>query len=144
MLTKPCIQCRDTITKSPSRSVKDWHNRTKYCSKKCQYEAKKGIRYSPQTEFKKGRPELPKRLVNLKRGEYHHNWKGEGAGYGAIHEWVRLRLGTPRKCYNCGTTQARKYEWASLKHKYKRDLNNWRRLCTKCHRNYDYGNIQIT
>lgn len=142
MQTKPCIRCGTIIVKSPSRSVEAWNNRTKYCSKLCQYASMKGKRYSPLTEFKKGqvgqfkgkkRPEF--------EGEKHPNWKGNEVGYTGLHMWVRKNLGAPKKCSNCGTTKARKYEWACIKHQYSRDLNNWRRLCTTCHRNYDYGNI---
>lgn len=34
-LIKPCLQCGTCIIKQPNRSLKDWHSRTKYCSKKC-------------------------------------------------------------------------------------------------------------
>lgn len=36
-LTKPCLQCNSTITKRPNRSLKDWNNRTRFCSIKCRY-----------------------------------------------------------------------------------------------------------
>ena len=32
---KNCLVCNREIIKSPTRSLKDWENRTKYCSKKC-------------------------------------------------------------------------------------------------------------
>ena len=37
ILTKKCLICGKTITKQPSRSLKDWNNRTKCCSPKCRY-----------------------------------------------------------------------------------------------------------
>lgn len=40
MMTKPCMNCNEQIIKQPSRSVKDFLTRTKYCSKKCQYPPK--------------------------------------------------------------------------------------------------------
>jgi len=43
------------------------------------------------------------------------------------------------KCELCGTEDAKKYEWANKDHKYFRNTNDWMRVCTKCHRNYDYA-----
>lgn len=68
------------------------------------------------------------------------NWKGEKASLTAIHQWVSLKKGKPRLCEFCRTTKARKFEWANIDHKYKRVLEDYIRLCTSCHRNYDYGN----
>ena len=76
-------------------------------------------------------------------GEKAYNWKGDKVGYHGLHRWVISRLGKPQKCSSCQTTTARKFEWCNISHKYKRDLIDWIRLCTKCHRNYDYGNLQI-
>lgn len=73
-------------------------------------------------------------------GENHPLWKGENAGYIALHNWIRLKLGKPNKCEICKTIKAKKYEWANKDHLYKRNKNDWIRLCTKCHRRYDYEN----
>lgn len=71
------------------------------------------------------------------RGENNPNWKGDEAGYFAIHDWVKLRLGKPRLCSECGTTEAKKYEWANISGQCKRELTDWRRLCVSCHRKWD-------
>ena len=70
-------------------------------------------------------------------GENNHEWKGNNVKYNALHDWVRRKLGTPRKCEHCGTISANKYEWANMSKKYKRDINDWKRLCSKCHTIYD-------
>jgi len=64
-------------------------------------------------------------------------WKGDSAGYSALHIWISSVLGKPRRCSFCGTTKAKKFEWANLSHKYKRRVDDWVRLCTKCHIKYD-------
>lgn len=69
--------------------------------------------------------------------EKHPRWKGDAVGYTALHDWVRKMLGTPNLCEHCKTTNAKKFEWANISKQYKRDLSDWKRLCTKCHRNED-------
>jgi hypothetical protein len=86
------------------------------CSRKCYYERFKKI---------------------VKRDEYSPNWKGDNVGIQALHNWVNRKLGKPSCCSKCGNTQAKKYEWANISRKYKRDINDWTRLCKKCHIIYD-------
>jgi hypothetical protein len=71
--------------------------------------------------------------------ENHPRWKGDDVGYHALHRWVGKKLGRPSKCEHCGTETARKFEWANKSGKYLRSLDDWIRLCTRCHRKYDYG-----
>lgn len=96
------------------------------------------------TEIKRGggkvcsRECFYKRLRKIvKREEESPNWKGHKVGLAALHNWVERQLGKPKKCENCKTDKAKKFEWANKSQKYKRDLNDWIRLCTKCHWNYD-------
>ena len=69
-------------------------------------------------------------------GIKHHNWKGEKVGYIALHDWVSLHKGKPEKCEHCNNPKGR-FEWANKSHEYKRDLDDWLRLCTSCHIKYD-------
>jgi hypothetical protein len=71
------------------------------------------------------------------RGKNNPNWKGNKAGYTSIHQWLYIRLGKPQKCDHCGTTIAKKYEWANISKTYQRNIKDWLRLCTSCHRKYD-------
>ena len=78
---------------------------------------------------------------NIKRikvfGKKNSAWKGKNVGYYGIHHWVNNNKGTPKKCEICGIESAKKYEWANKDHKYKRNLNDYLRMCTRCHRKYD-------
>jgi len=71
--------------------------------------------------------------------EKHYLWKGDNAGYGAIHGWIKRVLGRPNKCEKCGLESDNKnmIQWANKDHKYKRDISDWMRLCAKCHTHYD-------
>lgn len=72
-------------------------------------------------------------------GKNHYLWKGNKVGYWGVHHWIERWKGKPKKCDNCGTEKAKKYEWANVDHKYKRVLEDYIRMCTKCHRKYDYA-----
>ncbi len=71
------------------------------------------------------------------RGDKNYQWKGDDVGYGSVHDWISKWKGTPKKCESCGTETAKKYEWANVNHKYRRVLEDYIRMCTKCHRKYD-------
>lgn len=145
MVIKNCIQCGEQMVKPYSKSLRDWEIRSKYCSKACKHLSMKGHNYSIGTQFKKGQIS---HLKGKKRPEFsedkHPNWKGDNVGYSGMHMWIRKQLGTPKLCAYCGATNKKKYEWANISHKYKRDVKDWRRLCTSCHRRYDYGLIDLT
>ena len=55
-------------------------------------------------------------------------------GYSTIHDWVNYVKGHPRLCEQCGTTTAKRYEWANVDGRYRRVLKDYRRLCVSCHR----------
>ena len=76
-------------------------------------------------------------LNGFRSEEKHVNWKGDEVGYQALHTWIRSRLGTPMKCERCGRTDKKKYEWCNVSKEYLRDLDDWIRLCTACHRAFD-------
>ena len=125
-----------------------------YCSRNCYWKDMKGKDPKHLPDLK-GKPAWNKGLTKNtdkrvakyaknRKGKYwgkygikHHNWKGEKVGYVPLHLWVSRELGEPRKCEHCKTTEAVKFEWANKDHKYKRNLNDWIRLCTSCHRKYD-------
>jgi hypothetical protein len=60
--------------------------------------------------------------------------------YSAIHHWLRRKYGKPNFCEMCGSSEEKKYEYALKKGRvHKRDINNYMRLCCKCHINYDFN-----
>lgn len=67
-------------------------------------------------------------------------WKGDSACLMAKHSFISRTKGTPSKCEHCGTENEKWYDWANIDHKYSRNLEDYIRLCRKCHRKYDYDN----
>ena len=70
-------------------------------------------------------------------GENHPGWKGDKVGYDALHDYIERHFGKPRFCEACGFENAKIYDWANISGKYKRDKEDWLRLCRKCHVAFD-------
>ncbi len=68
-------------------------------------------------------------------GEANWQWKGDRAGYSALHKWVQRYFGKVGTCEFCGVKRVT--EWANKTGKYLRDRADWLELCIKCHRKYD-------
>jgi phage portal protein BeeE len=51
-----------------------------------------------------------------------------------LHIWVEKNLGKPKECVLCGEKNRKRYHWANISNRYKKDLSDWRRLCVPCHR----------
>lgn len=130
----------------------------KYCSKECQNKSQigqpvwnKGIKLPfkerpyqkgkiPRSAFKIGLVpwNKDKEFTAIRDGN-NVNWVGDKVGYDGLHDWVKVRLGTPSKCEFCGTTEKRLYHWANKSRLYKREISDWIRLCVSCHKKYDLG-----
>lgn len=67
--------------------------------------------------------------------------KPKTQAYRTLHNWVNYKLGQPLDCNFCGIKKLpkRNYHWANKSHQYKRELDDWLRLCAKCHKSYDMG-----
>lgn len=108
-----CVECGCNFMSWPTE-IKRGGGLT--CSRKCYYSRLRKI---------------------AKRGEESPAWKGDSIKLGGLHVWVERVLGKPKKCSHCGTTNAKRYDWANISRKYHRDVNDWMRLCRKCHIKYD-------
>jgi hypothetical protein len=77
--------------------------------------------------------------------ERHFAWKGDNAGYSAIHSWVRRHFGCPAECANCSFKSGSNFKihWANKSKTYKRIKSDWIRLCVPCHKSYDLGKIKL-
>lgn len=147
-MTNLCLYCNKKYKDKPCR-IKS--GRAKFCSRKCKDNSQigkpawnKGIKrwWSSPTEYKKGHKQTKNWYIAISKLKNENNkaWKGENVGYVALHAWVKRYLGIPDFCESCCKNDRRRYEWANKSGKYKRDLNDWVRLCVPCHRKHD---IQI-
>lgn len=74
-------------------------------------------------------------------GKEHPSWRGDAVSYVTFHTRVKNKRGKPNIYEMCGTISAKRFEWANLNGKYE-DVNDYKRLCVKCHRELD-GNMPI-
>ena len=79
-----------------------------------------------------------KKLSNAKVGKIAENsnsWKGDSAGYRAVHLWLCRTYGQPETCEECGAENLKGHsiQWANKSGKYLRERQDWERLCCKCH-----------
>jgi hypothetical protein len=83
----------------------------------------------------KRKPRSKEHCFNLRLA----NFKGDAVGYSGIHDWVQYWRGYPTTCEGCGKTglKGQKIHWANRDHKYSRVLDDYIRLCAKCHGEYD-------
>lgn len=69
------------------------------------------------------------------KGEQCYQWKGDKAGYVAIHKWVIRNKPCDGKCEMCG--EYKKLDAANISQKYYRSINDFEWLCRKCHMKKD-------
>ena len=95
-----------------------------------------GHRHTEKTKEKMCIARLKNPTVSI--GEKNLNWKGNSAGYGALHSWVSRWKGKAKICIDCGATcKERKLHWSNIDHKYNRELKDYQARCVPCHRKYD-------
>ena len=111
---RQCIVCNEKFNTTRSEVKKGGGN---CCSRNCWYK-----------HFRK----------TVKCGEDSNNWRGDNVGMSGLHNWVERKKGKPKKCEHCATTKAKQYDWANISQEYKRDLDDFMRLCRSCHAKYDY------
>ena len=70
-------------------------------------------------------------------GDKARNWKGDKAGYRALHNWIAGKLGKADHCSFDSTHESKRFTWANISGSYLRDINDWTQLCLKCHYAYD-------
>ena len=69
------------------------------------------------------------------KGELNPSWKGDKVGYYWLHSWIKQHKPKIDLCENCGKDKP--YDLANISGEYKRDINDYRWLCRKCHMNED-------
>lgn len=65
------------------------------------------------------------------RNEKHFCWKGDDAGYHSLHYWVKRRKPKTELCEICGKVPP--FDLINISDEYKRDINDYKWSCRKCH-----------
>ena len=64
-------------------------------------------------------------------GEKHPLWAGDNVSIGQLHQWVRRHKPKVELCENCNLVPP--IDLANISQHYRRDLNDFKWLCRKCH-----------
>lgn len=74
---------------------------------------------------------------NRNKGKESPFWKGEKAGYGAVHTFLTKNYKKKDYCENCKTFDFSRIEWANISGKYHREREDYWCLCPPWHRKLD-------
>ena len=77
-----------------------------------------------------------KAIPRNQSGDQNPRWKGDQAGYQAMHLRLYAAKGRPFPCSVCGTTTAKAYDWANLTGNYS-DMADFAPMCRSCHWKHD-------
>lgn len=58
--------------------------------------------------------------------------------YQRVHRWVRKELGKAKECSIDSSHESNRYDWSNISRDYLWDLSDWRQLCRRCHKLYDF------
>lgn len=127
LILKECLECKEIYKIFPSVEKS---RGSYFCSQLCY------LTYSRKGGFIGNRPHnVGYRL----RGTDSPTWKDNKVSYRRLHKWVEFSLGKPNTCECCHKSFENNHyiHWANKSHEYKRSLDDWMRLCAKCHTKYD-------
>lgn len=85
-----------------------------------------------------------------KRGDQMGNWKGDKAGYDAIHRWLRNNKERTGECEFCAKTPPPAKDgrasthFANISGEYRRDIDDYLELCVSCHKTFDHLRMNWT
>lgn len=140
-MEKECKQCGKNFSKQSSDSVKYWQTKI-YCGLRCcglskrgQPSPRKGCKLTPETIKKMSISSIETAV----RGDKHWNWKGNNAGYEALHVWLNTNVPKQGVCERC-SNKTRTF-WANMTGRYLREVReDWAELCYSCHTKEDHQN----
>ena len=107
-------------------------------------EARKGMKFTEEHKRKigeksKGRKHTEKskkKMSEANKGENHPRWKGNDAGYIALHQYIKRNKPKPERCEICGKI-TNDLDCSNKDHKYTRNFEDYQYICRKCHRLFD-------
>lgn len=108
-----------------------------------------GRHFSPETEFKSGKDnpnfgklrseEVKQKIREKNFGSRHPGWKGDNVAMSTLHQWIAKIKPKPLLCEDC--KEVPPVDVANISEKYKRDINDFKWVCRRCHMKSD-GRIE--
>lgn len=144
MKTKQCFKCKlekelSEFYKHP-RMGDGYVNKCKECNKKDVRDNYKNNFLYYQAFDKKRKAKGYIKPIKIKRvikfnPESYVTFQGTSNEYRNLHHWVESKLGKPSTCVMCERSNlvGKQIHWANRTGNYERSLNDWVRLCARCH-----------
>ena len=100
----------------------------------------KNRKFKPETlekmkKAKLGKKQSVEHVKNNVNARMNNGKFKENAKYNAIHEWIRRRKSKTELCEMCN--KEKPYDLANLSGEYKRNVDDFKWLCRKCHYHLD-------
>ncbi len=140
----PCKKC-GKIHINPNKDKPIWKNKI---------HPNKGKKLTPEHILKfgkankgriKSKETLQKMRLNMlgkNKEEKNGMWKGNEVSYMGLHSWARRNKPKPKLCEDCKKFPP--LDLANISGEYKRDLNDFKWICRKCHMKEDGRLKQLT
>ena len=147
-MVKKCKQCNRFFEKKVADS-RAYFAKKKFCGQDCFGDSRRGVTRPPFSEEHKAKIGLSNKnnksgLENGKHTRFKevkikaHETVGGINEYRRLHIWVEKQLGKPERCSECGKIgYGRQMHWANKSKEYRKDIHDWKRLCVKCHYEFD-------
>jgi len=77
--------------------------------------------------------EHPSLLIISQKQSKENNpmWRGDDVSYISLHNWIRRHKSKPELCEDCKEEEP--YDLANISGEYKRDINDYKWVCRRCH-----------
>lgn len=145
---KNCKACGNIFYKGGNVSKKNWE-KSSFCSLSCINKGRicpwrgKKLGWKVWNKGTKGLQTAWNKGLRYELNARHPLWKGNNASMIAQHQWIVRRLGKPQQCEMCGMNDPnRRYQWSNISREYKREVEDYQRLCIPCHKRYDLDLIK--
>lgn len=140
---KKCLGCKKDFRKPGIYSIKQW-SIAKYCSSECSIKYFFSLRQKILWNKNSYKEMMSKNHKGIKK-EFSYA-RSNPTQYSNLHSWVYKTLGRPMICKNCKkeVKEGSKIHWANISRNYKKDINDWIRLCSNCHVKYDYNKLILS
>jgi hypothetical protein len=129
-----CFSCANSGKRNPSykggkpKCIICGKQLSSYGAKYCKFCL---MKYHHPAKGYKHTEESKQKLSNERIDNNNPNWKGDVVGYSGLHGYIKRKLKKPKICSNCN--KIKKLDIANISGEYKRDLNDWKWLCRRCH-----------
>lgn len=136
-MIKQCLRC-DKDFKTDAYRVKI--GRGRYCSRDCYWTAPERLEKCRQNMSGENNPYYGlKGNLHPRFKEKDKRYKGDEVSYNVLHKWINRNKPYTGFCEHCGITEAgRRLDAANISGEYKRDINDYKWLCIRCHRKFDF------